>query len=144
MAIVRGVATPRGHDAADRNDAILLGRFIARARKSKGLTQVALARRLGLSSQSAVSEWERGSVKPDVSMWPRIAHELSINVHDMGEVIWGPWNRNNHGQLVSFEDLAALLSARANELRRSARDSDEPGGAADEEADSGDLSAVDE
>ena len=42
-----------------------IGEFIAEKRKEKNLTQVELAKRLGVTDK-AVSKWERGLSVPDV------------------------------------------------------------------------------
>ena len=46
-------------------DMMTLGKQIAYYRKEWGLTQEALANRLGVTNQ-AVSKWERGAALPDV------------------------------------------------------------------------------
>ena len=45
--------------------------LIRRARHRRGLTQAALARRLG-TSQSAIARWERGDISPRVETLKRI------------------------------------------------------------------------
>ena len=56
-----------------------LGRKIARLRKRQGLTQQALAERLGVSDK-AVSKWERGLSCPDVSLLVTLASALGVSV----------------------------------------------------------------
>jgi transcriptional regulator with XRE-family HTH domain len=64
------------HMANDRPDRLTLsalasGRLIGEARRLGGLTQAELARRLG-TTQSAVSNWERGRDTPRVDTLARI------------------------------------------------------------------------
>lgn len=131
MALLTPVGTTRGHTAADRHDALLLGRFIARARADAGLTQTALAHRLG-TRQTTVSEWERGASKPDISLWPRIAHELGVDPHDMAAVLWGP--RTDGGDPTDIDDLIAELAVRAKQLQARAARAHHDGRSADEGA----------
>ena len=56
-----------------------LGRKIARLRKRQGLTQQALAERLGVSDK-AVSKWERGESVPDISVLKNIADLFGVTV----------------------------------------------------------------
>ena len=49
-----------------------IGAMIAELRKSAGMTQAALAEKLGVTAQ-AVSQWERGETMPDVLMLPVLA-----------------------------------------------------------------------
>ena len=51
------------------------GRFICALRKSKGLTQLALAELLGVSNRT-VSKWETGEGMPDISLLPELAAAL--------------------------------------------------------------------
>ncbi|MBO4681895.1 MAG: helix-turn-helix transcriptional regulator, partial [Clostridiales bacterium] len=48
-------------------DQVKIGRFIAECRKAKGLTQAALAEKLGITDR-AVSKWETGKSLPDASI----------------------------------------------------------------------------
>jgi len=57
----------------------MLAGNIMRYRKGLGLTQEALADRLGVTFQ-AVSKWETGQNLPDTAMLPRLAQALSIGV----------------------------------------------------------------
>ena len=56
-----------------------VGEQIAILRKSKGLTQIELGERLGVSFQ-AVSKWERGETLPDVTLLPDLAKILETTV----------------------------------------------------------------
>ncbi len=49
-------------------DQIKIGRFIAKCRKDKKLTQVELSEKLGVSDRS-VSKWENGRCLPDLSLF---------------------------------------------------------------------------
>ena len=69
-------------------DQIKIGRFIAERRKAAGLTQAALAERLGITDR-AVSKWETGRAMPDSSIMLELCDVLSISVTDLlcGEVV---------------------------------------------------------
>lgn len=56
-----------------------IGANIMKARKEKGLTQMALADALGVSFQ-AVSNWERGQTCPDLSNLMELSRLLDISV----------------------------------------------------------------
>ena len=55
-----------------------LGKRIVRCRKSLGLTQDALAERLGVTAQ-AVSKWENDQSCPDITTLPRLAEVFGIS-----------------------------------------------------------------
>lgn len=59
-----------------------IGKFIAKNRKDKGLTQEALAEKLGIST-NAVSKWERGISFPDVSLYKKLCNELDISIEEL-------------------------------------------------------------
>ena len=63
-------------------DQIKTGKFIAFLRKEKGLTQMALADRLGISDKT-VSKWERGAGLPDVSLMLPLCEILEISVNEL-------------------------------------------------------------
>ncbi|MBQ9143085.1 MAG: helix-turn-helix domain-containing protein [Lachnospiraceae bacterium] len=59
-----------------------LGKQIAHYRKSKNITQEALAKLLGISNQ-AVSKWETEQSCPDVELLPRIADIFDITLDEL-------------------------------------------------------------
>ena len=65
-----------------------IGKFIAKLRKDKNMTQEELAERLGVNSRS-VSRWENGKCMPDLSLLVPLSKELDTNVNDLmsGEAI---------------------------------------------------------
>ncbi len=69
-------------------DQIKIGKFIARCRKDKGLTQLQLAEKLGITDR-AVSKWENGKGMPDASLMLELCEELQISVNELlcGEVM---------------------------------------------------------
>ena len=58
------------------------GKLIQELRKEKGLTQMSLAEKLGVTDR-AVSKWERGKSFPDVSMLRPLAEALGISVCEL-------------------------------------------------------------
>ena len=58
------------------------GAFISTRRKDKGLTQVQLAERLGITDR-AVSKWERGLCLPDASLMIPLCQILGISVNEL-------------------------------------------------------------
>lgn len=61
---------------------IEMGRFIARLRKEKGLTQAELAGQLNLTDK-AVSKWERGLSAPDIGTLEPLAGALGVSVAEL-------------------------------------------------------------
>ena len=58
------------------------GKFIAKLRKEKNMTQEQLAEKMGVST-NAVSKWERGLSFPDVSLYKKLCKELGINIEEL-------------------------------------------------------------
>lgn len=58
------------------------GKFIAKLRKEKKMTQEVLAEKMGVSI-NAVSKWERGLSFPDVSLYKRLCKELGISIEEL-------------------------------------------------------------
>lgn len=69
-------------------DQIKIGKFIAKCRKEKGLTQMQLAEALRITDR-AVSKWENGKAMPDSSIMLELCSILGITVNDLlsGEVV---------------------------------------------------------
>ncbi|MBQ9327709.1 MAG: helix-turn-helix transcriptional regulator [Solobacterium sp.] len=63
-------------------DQIKIGTFIASCRKELGLTQAALAEKLGISDR-AVSKWETGKSMPDSGIMLELCDLLNINVNEL-------------------------------------------------------------
>ena len=61
---------------------ICFGENLKKLRKSKDLTQEALADFLGMSFQ-AISKWEREETYPDITMLPRIASFFGVTVDSL-------------------------------------------------------------
>ena len=58
------------------------GKFIAKLRKEKNMTQEQLAEKMKVSI-NAVSKWERGLSFPDVSLYKKLCKELGINIEEL-------------------------------------------------------------
>ncbi len=63
-------------------DQIKTGKFIASCRKEQGMTQSALAEKLGISDR-AVSKWECGKSMPDSGIMLELCDFLKINVNEL-------------------------------------------------------------
>ena len=63
-------------------DQIKIGKFIASCRKEQGMTQAALAEKLGISDR-AVSKWETGKSLPDSGIMLELCDLLKINVNEL-------------------------------------------------------------
>ncbi len=59
-----------------------IGKFIQERRKSKELTQVELAEKLGVSNRT-ISSWENGNSLPDYSMFQDLCKELDISINEL-------------------------------------------------------------
>jgi transcriptional regulator with XRE-family HTH domain len=58
-----------------------IGKFIAKMRKEKNLTQAELAEELGVSDRS-ISNWENGKNMPDLSLFKPLCNKLDITLND--------------------------------------------------------------
>ena len=63
-------------------DQLKIGKFIADCRKEKGLTQLQLAEKLGITDK-AISKWERGIAMPDTSIMLELCDILGISVNEL-------------------------------------------------------------
>ncbi len=72
-----------------------IGERIAYFRKSKGMTQEALAGTFGISAQ-AVSKWETGTTMPDILLLPLIAEVLDTSV----DSLFGVKQKDKAGRLT--------------------------------------------
>ena len=63
-------------------DMARVGGIIAGRRKAKGLTQMQLAERVGVTNK-AVSKWERGLNYPDIALLELLAASLELTVPEL-------------------------------------------------------------
>ena len=63
-------------------DVVKIGKFIAKKRKEKNMTQEQLAEKLGVTSKT-ISRWENGNYMPDISLLKPISEELGITLNDL-------------------------------------------------------------
>lgn len=89
------------------------GAFISTRRKDKGLTQVQLAERLGITDR-AVSKWERGLCLPDASLMIPLCQILGISVN---ELLLGQYSEDGGSQRRS-DELIVELRGREEETNR--------------------------
>ena len=59
-----------------------IGKFIAKCRKDKKMTQSELAEKLGVTDKS-IGNWENGRNMPDLSLFKPLCDELEITINDL-------------------------------------------------------------
>ena len=59
-----------------------IGKFIAKCRKEKKMTQSELAEKLGVTDRS-IGNWENGRNMPDLSLFKPLCDELGITINDL-------------------------------------------------------------
>lgn len=59
-----------------------IGKFIAKCRKNKNMTQQQLSEKLGVSDRT-VGNWENGRNMPDLSIFKPLCNELDISLNDL-------------------------------------------------------------
>lgn len=62
-----------------------LGNMIAEFRKQKGMTQLDLAEKMGVTDK-AVSKWERDLSCPDINSLPNLAEILGVSVEELMQI----------------------------------------------------------
>lgn len=87
-----------------------MGRRIAAARKSRGLTQQALAQKLKVS-KNAVSEWERDNGQPEAQRLPALRRALDVPFD---------WLLDGVGKPPPRDELLLLMEGLPAEARRQA------------------------
>ena len=65
-----------------------IGKFIAKCRKQRKMTQSELGEKLGVTEKS-ISNWENGRNMPDLSLFNPLCKELNVSLNDLlsGEVV---------------------------------------------------------
>ena len=82
-----------------------IGKFIAKCRKDKNLTQDQLAEKLGVSNKS-ISRWENGKTMPDYSILKYLCNILEI---DVNELLAGEKIKKEDIQNYSIDNLDLIL-----------------------------------
>ncbi len=59
-----------------------IGKFIAKCRKEKNMTQNELAEKLGVTDKS-IGNWENARCMPDLSLFKPLCEELDISINDL-------------------------------------------------------------
>lgn len=62
-----------------------MGEIISENRKAKGLTQLELAEKLGITDK-AVSKWERDLSCPDIATIPLLAEVLGVSIEELMQI----------------------------------------------------------
>ncbi len=63
-------------------DTLKIGKFIAKKRKEKNMTQEELARILGVTNKT-VSRWENGNYMPDLSLLKLLSEALGVSLNEL-------------------------------------------------------------
>ena len=106
-----------------------LGQNIQNARRAQGLSQEALAEKIGVSRQ-ALGKWEKDTALPGLDNLQALAAALGIGV----DALLGTENADPAVPAVTLDALRDLLAARDAEEKRRRRLWGCAGGAADQRA----------
>lgn len=86
-------------------DQIKIGKFIAKCRKDRNLTQEQLAEKLGTTNKS-VSKWENGICLPDSSLYEMLCEILNISIN---ELFSGQRIKNDNYKSIADKNLLDIL-----------------------------------
>ena len=91
-----------------------IGKFIAKRRKQKKMTQSKLGEKLGVTEKS-ISNWENGRNMPDLSLFKPLCNELDITINELisGEKI----NKENY-QKKFDENIANTIDYSTKKLNK--------------------------
>lgn len=88
------------------------GDMVAALRKEKGMTQLELAEKMGVTDK-AVSKWERDLSFPDVSSIPRLAELFDISVDQLMQVRKYEGQKSEHSKIAHILNLSLKAVALA-------------------------------
>ena len=91
-----------------------IGKFIAKCRKMKNMTQADLAEKLNVTDR-AISKWETGKGMPDSSIMLDLCNELSITVN---ELLRGEKIRREDNDKKTEENLVKLQKEKEDSDKR--------------------------
>ena len=114
-----GASNQRGHEHMKKQT---FGAMVAALRKEKGMTQLELAEKMGVTDK-AVSKWERDLSFPDVSSIPKLAGILEVSVDELMQGKAAVNKRNKVAVLSSMlkgvnEEVQAKIAAAAEQLSK--------------------------
>lgn len=82
-----------------------LGMMISTLRKEKGMTQLELAEKMGVTDK-AVSKWERDLSFPDINSIPKLAEIFEISVDELMQVKTETTENMNRNKVDEIMDTA--------------------------------------
>ena len=91
-----------------------IGKFIAKLRKQKNMTQQELAKKLGVTDR-AISKWENGRGLPDYSLLQNLCDALSVSINELfsGEKI----SKENYKEKAE-ENMSKLINDNYNKKKK--------------------------
>ena len=91
-----------------------IGKFIAKLRKEKNMTQQELAKKLGVTDR-AISKWENGRGLPDYSLLQNLCDALSVSINELfsGEKI----SKENYKKKAE-ENMSKLINDNYNKKKK--------------------------
>ena len=93
-------------------DQVKIGKFIAKCRKEKNMTQAELAEKLNITDR-AISKWETGKGMPDSSIMLDLCNELNITVNELLS-----------GEMIKMENYDKMAEENFIKLQKEKEDSD--------------------
>ena len=81
------------------------GMMISSLRKEKGMTQLELAERMGVTDK-AVSKWERDLSFPDINSIPKLAEIFEVTVDDLMQIKTETKENNSKNKVEDIVDTA--------------------------------------
>lgn len=87
-------------------DTVKIGEFLTVLRKEKGLTQVQLGEKIGVTNKT-ISRWENGNYLPSVDMLKLLSDEFDVTIN---EIINGERINNNDYKKVADENISEILT----------------------------------
>lgn len=81
------------------------GTMVAALRKQRGMTQLELAEKMGVTDK-AVSKWERDLSFPDVNSIPKLAEVLDVSVDELMQVKANAKENSSNSKITEIVNIA--------------------------------------
>ena len=98
-------------------DNVKIGKFIASLRKSKGLTQKELGKKLSVTDK-AISKWERGLSFPDITLLNSLAEVLGVKVTEILNGEYGNDDNTDVDVQNSFNKVIQSINQKQQNLKK--------------------------